>query len=72
MGPAAWGPVLSLCVTAGSAEVFALLWGHTAGIQWVYLPSGKQIADTVSAATEFHLAEEPVLIHQASLTLPCL
>lgn len=32
----------------------------------------KANADTVSAATEFHLAEEPVLIHQASPTLPRL
>lgn len=32
----------------------------------------KANADTVSAATEFHLAEEAVLIHRASLTLPHL
>lgn len=37
----------------------------------IYLLESK-CADTVSAATEFHLAEKQVLIHQARPTLPCL
>lgn len=70
MDPEAWGPAPSF--SKGSSQRClprcGATWQEFSGC--VYLLESK--ADTVSAATEFHLAEKQVLIHQARPTLPRL
>lgn len=61
-------PLLSMALPRGVCHAVGPHGRNSVGVFTCW----KANADTVSAATEFHLAEKQVLIHQARLTLPRL
>lgn len=71
MDPEAWGPAPSLSMGSSQRRLPRRGAARQEFSGCIYLLESK-CADTVSAATEFHLAEKQVLIHQARLTLPRL
>lgn len=67
----AWGPAPSLSMGSSQRRLPRRGAAQQEFSGCIYLLESK-CADTVSAATEFHLAEKQVLIHQARPTLPRL